>query len=150
MRDPGAASVVHRGRWSTPAVVSIGGVLGALARYGLQTAFPFPPGGFDWATFAINVSGCLLIGIVIVLAAESRAHPLLRPFLATGMLGGYTTFSSYVVGIQRELSAGAPGTALAYGAGTAVAALAAAWAGVRVANAVVGGVRGAASAESQS
>jgi CrcB protein len=121
---------------STLAVVSIGGVLGALARYGLQSAFPSRPGGFDWATFAINVSGCLLIGIVVVFATESgRAHPLLRPFLATGVLGGFTTFSTYVVGIQRGLPAGAPRTALAYGAGTAIAALAAAWVGVRAATA---------------
>ncbi len=132
-------------------MVSVGGALGALARYGLQSAFRSPPGGFDWATFAINVSGCLVIGMVIVLVTESRrANPLLRPFLATGVLGGYTTFSTYVVGIQRELIAGAPRTALAYAAGTAVAALAAAWAGVRVANAIVGVVRGAAAAEPES
>ena len=123
---------------STLAVVSAGGVLGALARYGLQSAFPSRPGEFDWATFAINVSGCLLIGMVVVFATESgRAHPLLRPLLATGVLGGYTTFSTYVVGIQRGLSAGAPRTALAYGAGTAIAALAAAWIGIRAATSVI-------------
>ena len=123
---------------STLAVVSIGGVLGALTRYGLQSAFPSPSDGFGWATFAINVSGCLLIGMVIVFATESSwAHPLLRPFLATGVLGGYTTFSTYVVGMQRELSAGAPRTALAYGAATAIAALAAAWAGMRAATTVI-------------
>jgi CrcB protein len=123
---------------STLAAVSIGGVLGALARYGLQSAYPSRPGGFDWATFAINVSGCLLIGMVVIFATESgRAHPLLRPFLATGVLGGYTTFSTYIIGIQHGLSAGAPRSALAYGAGTAIAALAAAWAGVRTATAVI-------------
>jgi CrcB protein len=122
----------------TLAVVSAGGVIGALARFGLQSAFPSSAGGFDWVTFGINVSGCLLIGIVVVFATESRrAHRLLRPFLATGVLGGFTTFSSYVVGMQRELSAGAPRTALAYGAGTAIAALAAAWAGIRIADRVV-------------
>ncbi|HEX6518695.1 MAG TPA: CrcB family protein [Streptosporangiaceae bacterium] len=121
--------------WRTLAVISTGGVLGALARYGLQTAFPSSARGFDWATFGINVSGCLLIGIVIVIATESRrVHHLVRPFLATGVLGGFTTFSTYVVGMQRELSAGAPRTALAYGAGTALAALAAAWAGVHLGN----------------
>jgi CrcB protein len=129
--------------WGTLAVISAGGALGALARYGLQSAFPAPAAGFGWATFGINVSGCLLIGIVIVLATESRrAHRLLRPFLATGVLGGFTTFSTYVIGMQHELSAGAARTALAYGAGTAVAALVAAWAGIRAANAVVEAVRG--------
>jgi CrcB protein len=122
----------------TLAVVSAGGVTGALGRYGLQSAFPSSAGGFDWVTFGINVSGCMMIGIVVVFATESgRAHRLLRPFLATGVLGGFTTFSSYVVGMQRELSAGAPRTALVYGAGTAIAALAAAWAGVCIANRLV-------------
>jgi fluoride exporter len=124
--------------WRTLAVISAGGVFGALARYGLQTAYPSPARGFDWVTFGINVSGCLLIGIVIVVAADSRrAHPLLRPFVATGVLGGFTTFSTYVAGLQRELAAGAPRTALVYGAGTALAALAAAWAGVRLGNRLV-------------
>lgn len=132
--------------WGTLAVISAGGVLGALARYALQSEFPSAASGFDWATFGINVSGCLLIGIVIVFAAESRrAHRLLRPFAATGILGGFTTFSTYIVGMQRALSAGAPRTALAYGAGTALAALAAAWAGIGLANWVVGVVRGPAS-----
>jgi fluoride exporter len=111
-------------------VVSAGGVLGALARYGLTEMFSSPPRGFAWATFGINVSGCLLIGFVVVLA------PRLRLFLATGVLGGYTTFSTYVVGMQKELAAGAPRTALAYGAATAIVALAAAWLGDRAATAI--------------
>lgn len=124
--------------WDTLGAISAGGVLGALARYGIQSAYPMPASGFDWPTFWINASGCFLIGIVIVFATESgRAHRLLRPFLATGVLGGFTTFSTYVVGMQRELAAGAPRTALAYGAGTALAALAAAWAGVRLGNRLV-------------
>lgn len=128
--------------FSTLAVISVGGVLGALARFGLQSAYPSPGSGFAWATFWINVLGCLLIGIVVVFATESRrAHRLLRPFLATGVLGGFTTFSTYVVGMQRALSAGAPRVALAYGAATAIVALAAAWAGIRAANAVLGLVR---------
>ncbi len=124
--------------WRTLAVISMGGVLGALARFGLTSVFPVAAGQFDWAVFGINVAGCFLIGLVVVLIAESRrANHLLRPFLATGVLGGFTTFSTYVVGMQHDLSAGAPRTALAYGAGTALAALAAAWAGVRAADALV-------------
>jgi CrcB protein len=124
--------------WSTLSVISAGGVAGALARYGIEAAYPAPARGFDWATFGINASGCLLIGIVIVVITESRgAHRLLRPFLATGVLGGFTTFSTYVVGMRHDLSAGAPRTALAYGAATALVALAAAWAGMRVGNRLV-------------
>jgi fluoride exporter len=117
--------------------ISAGGVLGALARYGVQAAHPHPPGGFDWAVFAINVSGSLLIGIIGVLIASSpRTHRLVRPFLVTGVLGGYTTFSAYIVDIERALAAGAPRTALLYGAVTLVAALAAAWCGMWLGDAV--------------
>lgn len=124
--------------WQTLTVISIGGVLGALARFGLTSVFPVAAGHFDWAVFGINVAGCFVIGLVIVLITESRrASHLLRPFLATGVLGGFTTFSTYVVGMQHDLSAGAPRTALAYGAGTALAALAAAWTGIRIADALV-------------
>jgi fluoride exporter len=125
--------------WRMLAVISAGGVLGALARYGLTSAFPSPPTGFDWAVFGINVAGCFFIGIVIVLLTESRqAHYLIRPFLATGVLGGFTTFSTYIVGVQRAVIAGAPRTALLYAAATPVVALAAAWAGIRLAAAVTG------------
>ena len=74
-----------------------------------------------------------LIGIVAAVAAESRRAPLLtRPFLVTGVLGGFTTFSAYIVDVQRALVAGAPRVALLYAAATLVAALAAAWTGVRL------------------
>ncbi len=67
--------------WGTLAVISAGGTLGALARYGIQAAYPAPASG--WATFGINSYGCLLIGVVTVFATGSRrAHRLLRPFLA--------------------------------------------------------------------
>jgi CrcB protein len=114
--------------WSVLAAVSAGGVLGALARYGLGVAFPAAPGRFPWATFGVNVSGCLLIGVLMVLVTEvwtGRRH--LRPFLGVGVLGGYTTFSTYVVDVQRLVAAGAAPTGLAYLAGTLVAALAAVW-----------------------
>jgi CrcB protein len=113
------------------AAISAGGVLGALGRYGLQCAFPHGASAFGWTTLAINVVGCLLVGIVAAVAAESRRAPrLTRPFLVTGVLGGFTTFSTYIVDVQRALVAGAPRVALLYAAATLVAALAAAWTGV--------------------
>jgi fluoride exporter len=121
------------------AAVSAGGVLGALARYGLQTAYPHTAAQFGWVTLAINVSGCLLIGIIAVLiAGKPGTHRLVRPFLVTGVLGGYTTFSTYVVDIQHALLAGAPRTALLYGAATLIGALVAAWAGMGIGDAIVG------------
>ncbi|MGR6320425.1 CrcB family protein [Micromonospora soli] len=114
-------------------VIAAGGVLGALARAGLQTAFPHPPTGFPWATFGINVTGCLLIGVLMAVITARPAGPLVRPFLGVGVLGGFTTFSTYAVDAQRALAAGAPGTALAYLAATVLGALAAVWAGDAVA-----------------
>ncbi|MFC6084588.1 FluC/FEX family fluoride channel [Sphaerisporangium aureirubrum] len=112
--------------------------MGSLARYGLGVAFPPAPGGFPWATFAINVSGCLLIGVLMVVITEAtRPHRLVRPFLGVGVLGGFTTISGYVLDIGRTLAAGAPVTALTYLAGTAAAALAAVYAGVALTRAAV-------------
>jgi CrcB protein len=111
--------------------ISAGGVIGALARYGLATAWPHAPGHFPWATFVTNVSGCFLIGILMVLVTEVfTAHRLARPFLGVGVLGGYTTFSTYTVDIQQLVAAGAARTGLLYLAGTLVAALVAVLAGL--------------------
>jgi CrcB protein len=111
--------------------VALGGALGALARYGLATAWPHPPAGFPWATFVTNVSGCFLIGILMVLITEVwSAHRLIRPFLGVGVLGGYTTFSTYTGEVQQLVAAGAARTGLLYLAGTVLAALAAVYAGV--------------------
>lgn len=116
--------------WPVLAAISTGGVVGALARYGLTEVLPHPPGGFGWATFGINVSGCLLIGVLMVLSDQvwSRRR-LLRPFLGVGVLGGYTSFSAYVLHIQHATAAGATGTALLYLAATMLGALVAVWAG---------------------
>jgi fluoride exporter len=117
--------------WPVLAVISAGGVAGALVRYGLVEAFPPAAQGFVWATFGINVSGCLLIGALMVLVSDVwPTRRLLRPFLGTGVLGGYTTFSTYIVDIQHLLAIGAARTALAYLAGTLLTALAAVYAGI--------------------
>lgn len=120
----------------TPAIAAVatGGVIGALARYGLSLAIPTPAGGFPTSTFLINVTGCLLIGVLLVVLTElTGAHPLLRPLLVTGVLGGFTTFSTYAVDSELLLSGGHLGTALAYLGGTLVAALAATAVGVALA-----------------
>jgi fluoride exporter len=113
--------------------ISVGAAIGALARYGLDVAFPPGRTGFPWATFGINVVGSLLIGVLMVLVVEVwEAHPLVRPLLGVGILGGFTTFSTYVVDVQRLVDAGAAGTALAYLAATLAAALVAVYAGLMI------------------
>jgi CrcB protein len=132
---PACAAGVGRPReWLVLLVISVGGAAGALARYGLTVALPHAPGTFAWSTFVVNVSGCLLIGALMVAITEVwRAHPLVRPLLGVGVLGGYTTFSAYIIDVQQLVAAGAPTLALAYLAGTALAALAATWCGMKAA-----------------
>jgi CrcB protein len=118
------------------AVVAVGGMLGALARWAVGLALPAAPGAFPVGTFAINVVGCLLIGaLVVVLTELTAAHPLIRPFLGTGFLGGFTTFSTYSVDVQHLLAGGFVGTAAGYLVATLVGAVAAAWAGLALARA---------------
>lgn len=122
----------RRSEWraQTPvvAVVALGGALGACARYGLALAWPTPPGGFPWATFCTNVIGCAVIGVFMVLITDVwAAHRLVRPFFGTGVLGGFTTFSTYAVDIRKLVDAGRPGLGFAYLAATLCAALAAVW-----------------------
>jgi CrcB protein len=110
------------------AVVALGGALGAMARYALTLWWPTPPGGFPWATFWTNVAGCAVIGVFMVVISEVwAAHRLVRPFFGTGVLGGFTTFSTYAVDIQRLTDSGHARTGLAYLAATLLAALAAVW-----------------------
>lgn len=114
------------------ATVSAGGVLGALARYQVGRSWPVRPAGFPWSTLVVNVSGCLLIGVLLmVLVERTDAHPLIRPFLGTGVLGGYTTFSTYTVDLHRLLTTGHPGIGVAYLLGTMAGALAATALGVQ-------------------
>jgi CrcB protein len=121
------------------AAVAAGGAAGALGRYGLGLAFPHGTGTFPWATFTINVTGCLLIGALIVLVTEWRAaHPIVRPLLGTGVLGGYTTFSTYAVDAHQMLGAGRISAAAAYVVGTLVAAVTATWLGMRLARTATG------------
>ncbi|TDC80747.1 CrcB family protein [Micromonospora sp. KC606] len=110
-------------------VVAAGGALGALARAAAQAALPHSPTGFPWATFGVNVLGCLLIGALMAVVGRRRVPQLTRPFLGVGVLGGFTTFSAYAVDAHRALVAGAVGTALAYLAATLVAGLLAVVAG---------------------
>ncbi|GGQ32257.1 CrcB protein [Actinomadura coerulea] len=129
---PRQRSELREAPWGVLAAIAAGGALGALARYGLGSAFPHRAGEFPWSVFWVNVSGCLLIGVLMVLITETwRAHRLVRPFLGVGVLGGFTTFSTYVVDVQQMVDHGAPLVGLAYLGGTLAAALAAVYAGVR-------------------
>lgn len=119
--------------------IAAGGALGALGRYGLSVAMPHEQVGFPWSTFLTNVSGAFLIGALMVLVAEVLpAHPLIRPFLGVGVLGGYTTFSTSIVDTQQLVVAGAARTALLYLVATLACAVLATLGGTLLARAVIG------------
>jgi CrcB protein len=132
LHDPRQRAELHK-PWAVLPAISIGGAIGALVRYGLTLAVPPAAGAFPWATFGINVLGCLFIGVLMVLVTEVwPKHRLIRPFLGAGALGGFTTFSTYVVDIQRLTDQRAPVVALAYLLGTVITALVAVYAGITV------------------
>lgn len=112
-------------------VIALGGMAGAALRYLAEIGWPTPDGAVPWATWGVNVSGCLLIGVLMVFVTEvGGGYPLLRPFVGVGLLGGFTTFSTYTVEVNGLLLSGRPGWALGYLLGTVVTALLAVAAGV--------------------
>lgn len=127
-----------------PWAVTAGGGLGALVRYELElhVASPTPP-AFPTVTLAINLGGAFLLGLLLTLLLE-RWPPTryARSFLAIGVLGGFTTFSTVMVESDRLLGAGLKGRALAYLAVSLVGGLVAVAAGAWAARALPRGVRG--------
>jgi CrcB protein len=125
-------------QWAAVAAVAVGGALGSVFRFLVGIWFLQRVGpGFPWGTFAVNISGAFVIGVVLQLA-QSRIglSPYARLFLATGVLGGYTTFSAfayetYVLGRDAFTM-----QALSYGFGSVIAGVAAVFLGIVIARAV--------------
>ncbi|MFC4495911.1 fluoride efflux transporter FluC [Streptomyces ovatisporus] len=137
------------------AVIAAGGALGALARHAMEVWLPAGGGaggtggawaGFPGGIFLVNLLGCASIGVLMVLIGEGdrerRTHALVRPFLGAGVLGGFTTFSTYVAGVALLLEAGRYGVAVAYLGGTLLGALIAVWAGAAATRAALARRRG--------
>ncbi|MBS9533436.1 CrcB family protein [Mycobacterium sp. M1] len=121
-------SRVWRERLPTVAAVSVGGGIGAAARYGVQLRWPAPAGTFPWSTLTINVTGCALMGLLMVAITELWVgHRLLRPLLGTGILGGYTTFSTFAGEVDTLTDTGHPILGLLYLVTTPIVALLATW-----------------------
>ena len=123
------------------AAAALGGVLGALARWGVGEALPHDAGGWPWATLLVNLTGCLVLGVLIAaLFTRHPSSPWLRPFLGTGVLGGYTTFSTFAVDAVQLTDAGAGGAAVGYVLASVVGGVLAAVAGVALGRALSGDV----------
>ena len=104
--DPAEPSPVHRPTShlhrsrdvGTVLAIVAGGFLGTVGRYGVQLVWPASPDSPDWATIVINTSGALLLGIVLTFILEhGQPRRYLRPFCAVGLLGGWTTMSTFAV-----------------------------------------------------
>jgi fluoride exporter len=108
------------------AAVFVGGALGALARWGVAAALAVSPDRFPLATFLVNVTGAFGLGIAAVLLTE-RLPPgrYLRPLVAIGFFGAYTTFSIMAVEGVRLVEAGRIPLALTYWISTLLAGQAA-------------------------
>jgi CrcB protein len=119
-------------------VIAAGGAVGSLARWGLAQALPRPADAFPWATFEANVSGCFALGVLMVFLAEVwPPSRYLRPLLGVGVLGGYTTFSTYLLDTRSLLLSGRTGLAGAYVAASLASGLAAVWVGIVAVRALV-------------
>jgi fluoride exporter len=119
-------------------LAALGGALGALARWALAEALPHSPGAWPWSTLLVNLIGCLLIGILLaVLLARFPNSPWLRPFLAVGVLGGFTTYSTFAVDVVRLTGAGHAGVAVGYVLVSVLGGVAAVLAGLLVTRAAI-------------
>jgi fluoride exporter len=123
-----------RARPDVLAVIALGGMVGATARFELAEALPTRTGHFPWATFWTNLSGSFLLGFLLILMLE-RFPPTryLRPFVATGILGAFTTMSAYTVETALLIKDGNAASALLYGVGSLVAGVFVAYAGIALA-----------------
>jgi CrcB protein len=93
--------------------VAMGGAVGAMGRAGIA-AMLTTAGGFPWQTFAANTIGSLAIGVVWAALVKAEAPPLWSAFLITGVLGGFTTFSTFSLETVQLFEQGAWQTALGY------------------------------------
>ncbi len=113
-------------------LTGLGGFLGAIARLWVGTAITERLGvRFPYGTFVINMSGCLIIGIVLAfLNARPGVSPGWRFFFPIGFIGAYTTFSSFEYETLAHVHAGQPGTALLYVTLSVLLGFAFVWLGV--------------------
>lgn len=118
--------------WMTALIVGLGGAIGAMARFGVGVlALRLTGPGFPYGVLSVNIAGSFLMGaLVVYLGQKSLTH--LNPFLMTGILGGFTTFSAFSLEAYTLFERGHLGQAAAYVGLSVVGALAALVAGVMV------------------
>lgn len=124
------------------AALVLGGMVGCLARYGVGLALPTPPGGWPTGTFLVNLSGCLALGFLLEHLArrgpDVGRRRVVRLGLGTGVLGTFTTYSTFAVEVDLLVRDGAAGLAVGYAAASAVGGVLAVGAGIAAAGALGG------------
>jgi fluoride exporter len=132
----------------SPAVllsVALGGVVGAVGRYLVETALPPRAGAVPWATLLVNVTGSAALGLVYVVLTERLArHRLAKPFIGTGIIGAYTTFSTFSEETVELVRTGHAAVGAAYLLGSVVAGLTAVVLGIAAGRRLVTSARGGA------
>ena len=123
-------------------LAALGGALGALARWGVAEALPRHDDGWPWATLVVNLAGCLLIGLLLAtVLARSPAPAWARPLLAVGVLGGFTTYSTFAVDTVLLAGGGALVAAVGYVLASVLGGLLAVVAGLAAGRAATRGRR---------
>jgi CrcB protein len=114
------------------ALVAAGGAIGASLRHLVGLAALRVAGReFPWGTLAVNISGCLAMGLFIeLLARRAGISNEVRLFVATGILGGFTTFSAFSLDVAVLIERGAAASALIYASASVIGSLAALFGGL--------------------
>jgi len=117
--------------------VGVGGGLGALARYYIAGAIQSAATVFPWGIFIVNITGGLVMGLIVEASAlKLNLSPELRSFLTVGILGGYTTFSTFALDSVLLLQKGEYAQAAFYIIGSVVLSILALFAGLWLMRAV--------------
>lgn len=122
---------------NTVFAVGVGGGLGALARYVIAGWVQPAGAAFPWGIFIVNITGGLVMGLIVEASAlKLNLSPELRAFLTTGILGGYTTFSTFSLDSALMLQKGQYGAAAAYIGGSVILSILALFAGLWIVRAL--------------
>jgi fluoride exporter len=114
-----------------PLGVALAAAAGAVTRYCVDVAVADRTGGLlPWGTLVVNVSGSFLLGVLVAVAARTALPPAVTVVAATGFLGAYTTFSTWVYETVRLAQEGARLAALGNAVGSLLAGVIAAGAGL--------------------
>jgi len=121
---------LFRGRGDVLAVIALGGAVGSTARYALALLLPHAPDRIPWSTVTANLTGAFALALLMVFVNDVwPTNRYVRPLLGVGVLGGYTTFSTYMLDAHALAAAGALGALVAYVLVTLVGGLFAVWLG---------------------